>query len=97
MDLIDKLIILKFDRLEMGLSLDTFLSIVFEAYKIFTQDSNYDGFNKRLNLIQQFVNKYNDQNNYNYIDIKSLDEELLNMFIFGLSIRTDYLISCYSE
>ena len=95
MNFTDKLIILQFDGLEMGLSLDTFLSIIFEAFKIFTQDSNYDDFNERLNLIQQFVNKYNAQNNYDFIDIKSLDEDLLSMFIFGLSIRTDYLTSRY--
>ena len=86
MDSLEKTIDLKLNQNYMSLTLNTFLSILFEDIKVEMPDfSKIKELNDKLELIQKVINLVNKNDEYIFIDLdKSENEELLKSFSYGL-------------
>ena len=86
MDSLEKTIDLKLNQNYMSLTLNTFLSILFEDIKVKIPDfSKMKELNHKFALKQKVINLVNKNDEYIFIDLdKSENEELLKSFSCGL-------------
>lgn len=86
MDSMEKTINLKLNENYMSLTLNTFLSILFEDIKMEIPDySNIKELNDKLELIQKVITLVNKNDEDIFIDLdKRENEELLISFSYGL-------------